>query len=132
MWTHSEGLRLALKDGNVDFHEGNQIFFWPILEKCSSIMSPICRFLVDQIWQFQEGHLTLRETIPVQICEREGCGNFTLAERVGRKRFCSNQCRALAYQGSREDWNEYMRNYRKLREQRKGKIKSRRRTKGKR
>ena len=125
LWRHSEGMRWGLKYANHKFdetgNEGDPIFLWPMLEHCRSIMSPICRFLIDRIWEFQEGRLALQEAIPLQICERDGCGNFTLAERQGRKRFCSDRCRALAYQGSRDDWNAYMRKYRKLRKRQKGK-----------
>ena len=124
----SAELKWTLRDANDEFdqtgEDGFPIFLWPSLEYCRSIASPICQFILDRIWEFQEGDIELRNAIPVQICEREQCGNFTLAERQGRKRFCSNQCRALAFQRSRPDWNEYMRQYRKVKRNRTLKAKS--------
>lgn len=88
-------------------------FFIPTLMGPGSAMSPICQFLLDRIRALQEDNMSLEQAIPIQVCERDGCGNFVLPERHGRKRFCSDRCRALSFQSSRDDWNEYMRKYRK-------------------
>jgi len=77
-----------------------------------SILGPLCKFIVDELEDSGE-------IAPVRLCERVGCGKFMVSERRGRKRFCSDQCRALSFQRSREDWTEYMRRYRKLKAQRK-------------
>jgi len=81
-------------------------FYFKSVVNFHSFAGPICYFIVNELDEFGE-------RAPVRICEREGCGKFTVPERTGRKRFCSSQCRALSYQGSRSDWNEYMRKYRK-------------------
>jgi hypothetical protein len=127
----SAELKWTLRDANDEFdetgEEGYPIFLWPNVEHCRSILSPICQFILDRIWEFQEGGTELKEAIPIEVCEREGCGNFTLPERRGRRRFCSDKCRALAFQRSRGDWNEYMRKYRKLKRDRKLKAGHKRR-----
>ncbi len=128
LWDFGAELKWNLRDSNHEFDQtgesGYPIFLWPNVERCRSILSPICQFILDRIWEFQEGDTELRDAIPIQICEREQCGNFTMPKRQGRKRFCSDQCRALAFQGSRTDWNDYMRKYRKVRAQ-KAKAKGR-------
>lgn len=91
--------------------KGRQAFqFVPRLEECPSIMSPIYEFMFDRLFEREYG---VSEAIPVGICERENCFRFMLLEREGRKKFCSDTCRRLAYQQASGNWNEYMRAYRK-------------------
>lgn len=84
-------------------------------EEYDSLLSPICEFLVGQV----SGPKS--DDIPVRICERAGCGRFMLPERKGRKRYCSNLCRATAGKKSPEEWRNYMRRYRKIVERKKAK-----------
>lgn len=95
---------------DTDFGEtpgsGSYPFYFERVVKFHSLLGPICDFIVRELDESGE-------QAPVRICEREGCGKFTVPERTGRKKFCSDQCRALSYQGSRTDWNKYMRDYRK-------------------
>jgi hypothetical protein len=114
-----------LEEVDTNFDEDSRDLFPFYFERTvehPTIIGPICSFLVEQL-EPRFGNESGQA--PIRICEREGCGRFTLPERKGRKRFCSDQCRAMAYQGSREDWNEYMRRYRKLKAQRKRKGKPR-------
>ncbi len=78
-------------------------------------MSPICKFLVDRIRQFQDGELDLAEAIPIRICDRPGCGRFKLPKRQTDKCFCSGTCRSADYQSNRppKSKRDYMREYRK-------------------
>jgi hypothetical protein len=115
---HNEGLSVLIDDANDNFDEtgndGYPIFFWPSLNHCESILSPICRFLVDRIWRFQEGDLPLKDAIPIRICERTGCNRFKLPKRRKRTCFCSDRCRSASYQSKRprKQKSEYMRQYR--------------------
>jgi hypothetical protein len=110
---HGSSGRLNAVESNFDEDSSDCFpFYFQREVEYSTVIAPICKFIVDQLDESGE-------MAPVRICEREGCGKFTLPERQGRKRFCSDQCRALAYQGSRDDWNEYMRTYRKIQSQRK-------------
>ena len=101
---------LQKPSSDTDFGEtpgnGSYPFYFERVVKFHSLLGPICNFIV------KEADDSI-EQAPVRICEREGCGKFTVPERTGRKKFCSDQCRALSYQGSRTDWNKYMRDYRK-------------------
>jgi len=116
---HNEGLSLDIDFANDKFDEtgndGSPIFFFPALNSCESILSPICRFLVDHIWRFQEGDLPLRDAIPIRICARTGCNQFKLPERRKQTCFCSDRCRSASYQSKRPRGQKsaYMRQYRK-------------------
>ena len=71
------------------------------------------------------GGEALMEVIPIGLCERSGCGRFFLIERAGRGRFCSDKCRAGAYQDklTKEQRAARMRKYRAtLKEQERGWI----------
>ena len=108
--SHSDGLSYVLPprcDGRK--------FIWIKLDRCPSAMHPLYRYILDRILQVQRGELSAREAFPIAICEREECGQFMLLRRPLRKRFCSDRCRALVSQRSRsrDDWNKYMRDYRK-------------------
>jgi hypothetical protein len=112
----------TLCNGSGDTHP----IFYLRSDDYHSIMSPICEFIFNRIERYHDRELDLREAVPIQICERANCGKFFLAKRIGRKRYCSSVCRALAFQ-KRVDWARYMRGYRKT-------VKARqiRRTQGKR
>jgi hypothetical protein len=115
---HSAGISWNIDEANDNFDEtgndGAPIYFWPSLGCCQSVMSPLCRFLVDRIWEFQEGELDLREAIPLRTCGRRGCHRFKVPERQKDKCFCSDACRAIEHQNqkSSEEKAAYMRKYR--------------------
>jgi hypothetical protein len=96
---HGTGIRMCI-DGNTRFDatdpEGPLVFEWP--DQCDSVLSPICKFILDQIERHDIDGEKLREAIPVGMCERPRCGSFFVIERVERGRFCSSKCRAGAYQ----------------------------------
>lgn len=69
--------------------------YWP--DRIGSVVSPVCKFVLDQIERHDTGNKQLRDVIPIGSCKR--CGRFFLIERVGRKAFCSNRCRS----GFRQD-----------------------------
>lgn len=113
---NDRGLSFDISDPNYEFDEsgndGYPIFFWPSLHRCDSIMSPICKFLIARMWQFQEHDSALSEAIPIRLCERQGCNKFKLPQRQRARCFCSDKCRARSHQ-EKTDWAAYMREYRK-------------------
>jgi hypothetical protein len=85
---------------------------WP--EPCESVIAPVCKFIIEQIERHDIGGEALRDVIPIGLCGRSGCGRFFVRERAGRGRFCSDKCRAGAYQEklTKEQRAAHMRKYR--------------------
>jgi len=85
---------------------------WP--DPCESVVSPVCKFILEQIERHDIGDEALRDVIPIGLCERSGCDRFFMIERAGRKQFCSSKCRAADYQSKRtkEEKAARMRKYR--------------------
>jgi hypothetical protein len=85
---------------------------WP--EPCESVIAPVCKFIIEQIERHDIGGEALRHVIPIGLCGRSGCGRFFVRERAGRGRFCSDKCRAGAYQEklTKEQRAARMRKYR--------------------
>jgi hypothetical protein len=112
------GISWDIWEANTDFDEtGNKgfpLYFWPSLNHCRSIVSPICSFIVDQIREFHEEDASRIEAIPIRCCDRAGCNRFKLPERQRGKCFCSDVCRARSYQQKKspESKRRYMREYR--------------------
>lgn len=71
-----------------------------------SIMSPFCLFIWRQIGRYREGDGELKEVIPVELCERPGCGRFFIVERLRRGRFCGSNCRAMDWQAKHPSKDE--------------------------
>jgi hypothetical protein len=105
MWSTTD-LFISRQDGEPLIDE------WP--RSCSAVISPVCRFLKDQIDRHDRDGERLRDVIPIGLCDRPGCGKFFLFERVGRKRFCSDVCRAKNAESSKtkEEKAARMRKYR--------------------
>jgi hypothetical protein len=72
------------------------ILEWP--DSCQSVIAPVCKFILEQIERHDIGGELLRDIIPIGSCERAGCGRFCMIKRKGRKKFCSDKCRAGRYQ----------------------------------
>jgi len=70
---------------------------WP--DSCESVVSPVCRFILDQIELHDSEGAELNDVVPLGTCGRAGCDRFFVVERAGRRRFCSDACRAKAHQG---------------------------------
>lgn len=66
------------------------------LDECTSVIAPVCKFILDQIIRHDERREELRKVIPVGHCESPGCERFFLVQRIGRGHFCSDACRAKA------------------------------------
>jgi hypothetical protein len=117
---HSAGVEWSLGIGNEDFDEsgdhGQPVLFWPELNRCESIAGPICKFLAERMWRFQEGELSLIEAIPIRKCDRVGCSKFKLPKRRKNRCFCSAACRSADYQSNLplEFKRKKMRDYRKV------------------
>jgi hypothetical protein len=107
-------------DFNNEFDEagedGYPIFFFRFLERCESVVSPVCVFLRDRLWEFQEGDLPLTEAVPIRMCANPGCGRFKLPERDRTPCYCSGRCRSAHFQRNKsaDDKAERVRGYRKL------------------
>jgi len=113
LWLHGRE-NIAIKaERNEDFSNDMPFFYFQSPTEYGSIVSPICKFILDSIDHFQEAPAGLSKTIPLGLCERPGCGRFMVVERKGRKRFCSDTCRVQSNQGSPKVWAARMRSYRK-------------------
>jgi hypothetical protein len=72
--------------GDFDEKKERPILYFIKDVKYSSLMGPICKFILEYVDDPRE------KDLPIQICKRPGCGKFILPERVGRKEFCSSLC----------------------------------------
>lgn len=122
-----EGFRLLLQnstesaiDFDIDLNDefddtGNQgypMFYWKHIFGYETIMSPIARFIFDQLEQYHAGKLVLDKAVPLIVCKRPECGKFVVPKR-GTREFCSDSCRTLHRQKTkREAHAAYMRIYR--------------------
>lgn len=100
-------------NGDYKADEGDPLILeWP--NSCESVISPVCRFIIEQIERHDIGNEALRDVIPIGLCERSGCNCFFMIERAGRGRFCSSKCRAADYQNklTKEQKAARMRKYR--------------------
>jgi hypothetical protein len=117
---YAAGVRMDIS-ANGDYNAESDdplILEWP--KSCESVISPVCRFILEQIERHDIGGEALKDIIPIGSCERAGCDRFFVIERAGRGRFCSSKCRAGAYQGklTKEEKAARMRKYRRtLKEQ---------------
>jgi hypothetical protein len=107
------GIRMNISPRN--FRVGNDeplILQWP--DSCESVVSPVCRFILDQIELHDSEGADLTDVVPLGRCRRAGCDRFLVVERTGRGRFCSDSCRAKAYQAglTKEQKAAKMRKYR--------------------
>jgi hypothetical protein len=103
---------------------------WP--EPCKSVVAPVCKFILDQIESHDIEGEALRDVIPIGLCGRSGCDRFFVIERAGRRRFCSDKCRAGDYQEKlpKDERAARMRKHRETRkEQENGWIKKRKSSK---
>jgi len=92
---------------------GYPLYYWRNPRVFESIAVPIARFIFERLELFHDGQIELDEAIPVVLCRREGCGNFTVARRR-TKDFCSDSCRSRHRQKENaEDYAAYMRKYRR-------------------
>jgi hypothetical protein len=77
--------------GNADFDgtESSTLLseYWP--ERIGSVISPLCKFILEQIERHDIGKETLSEVIPVGTCKR--CGNFFVIGRGGAKTILRQQ-----------------------------------------
>jgi hypothetical protein len=95
---YAAGVRMDIS-ANGDYKAGADdplLMEWP--DSCESVISPVCRFILEQIERHDIGGEALRDVIPIGLCGRSGCDRFFMIERVGRRRFCSSKCRAGDYQ----------------------------------
>jgi hypothetical protein len=95
---YGNGVRLHICE-NSSFKAGSDepiITQWP--DSCESVVSPVCRFILDQIELHDSEGVELNDVVPVGRCSRAGCDQFFVVERAGRGRFCSDKCRARNYQ----------------------------------
>ena len=110
--------RLSVEQASREIKSKDRLLFiLPTLRSCASVMSPIGRFLIDQIVMYQNGEITQSEALPIRLCDKAGCGRFKLPQKQRVKCFCSDRCRSAHYQRTRpaEERNKYMREWRETR-----------------
>ena len=111
---HAAGVRMDIS-ANRDYKadaDDPLILEWP--NSCESVVSPVCKFILDQIQRHDLGGEALKDVIPIGLCERSGCERFFMIKRAGRGRFCSPKCRAANHQSklTKEERAARMRKYR--------------------
>ena len=89
LWAKGSGVETRPICNRVKF-EDYPIFYWKV-SRFRTVMTPICKFILDRIERYHDGELDLDDAIPIRICNREGCEKFFL-QRSGRKKFCSSEC----------------------------------------
>jgi hypothetical protein len=104
-------------DPNDEFDDtanvGYPLFYWKRARSFETVMAPIARFVFERLEQYHEGDLPLEAAVPIILCRREGCGNFSVSQRR-TKDFCSASCRTRNRQKENAEAHaEYMREYRK-------------------
>jgi hypothetical protein len=72
--------------GDFDETKDRPILYFVKEVKYASIVSPVCKFILDYVDDPRE------KGLPIRICKRPGCEKLILPERVGRKEFCSSLC----------------------------------------
>ena len=72
---------------------GSRLLCFETATDYGSIMSPVCRFVLDEIDRYNKGEGNLSDIIPLGICEWKNCGKFMIVRKAG-KRFCCGNCRA--------------------------------------
>jgi hypothetical protein len=109
-------------DANTYFDEsgndGAPFYYWKTARRYKSILSPVTKYIVDRIEQYQSDDKKLRlsrtEAIPLIICKRMACRRFSVLQRM-TKDFCSASCRTLHRQtASPEQHAAYQRRYRQI------------------
>lgn len=111
---YGNGIRMDISANSSFKAETDEpiIMQWP--DSCESVVSPVCRFILDQIELHDSDGAELNDVVPVERCSRFGCDRFFVVKRAGRGRFCSDSCRAKAYQEllTKEQKAAKMRKYR--------------------
>ncbi len=109
---HGTGIRMHISAYGSGDTDEPLLLQWP--DFCDSVVSPLCRFILDQIELHDSEEAKLKDVIPVGKCSRTGCNRFFMIERVGRKQWCGSKCRAKAREGrlSKEEKAAKMRKYR--------------------
>ena len=94
-------------------NNGYPLFYWKRPRSFETVMTPIARFIFERLEQYNDGELSLDDAIPIVLCKRPGCGNFSVSQRT-TKDFCSASCRTRHRQKENPEAHaEYMRQYRK-------------------
>jgi hypothetical protein len=94
---YAAGLRMYISaNGHKADTDDPLLLQWP--EFCESVIAPVCKFIIEQIERHDLWGEALKDVIPIGSCKRSGCDRFFMIERAGRGRFCSDKCRAGAYQ----------------------------------
>jgi hypothetical protein len=113
---HGANITWRWQYGNFDEHRPDDTFLLDDYPAAMpSVMSPICRFVKDQIDLHSKYFLPLHLAIPVARCHLQGCGKFRLIEKLRKGPvFDSDNCRAKYRQlkMSKRSKAAYMRDYR--------------------
>jgi hypothetical protein len=95
---YGTGIKMSI-DANMSFQADADeplVMEWP--DACESVVSPVCKFILDQIERHDTLDEDLSDLFPIGLCERKGCDRFFFRQRAGRGRYCGDKCRAAAYQ----------------------------------
>jgi hypothetical protein len=69
-------------------------FFWEDEIHYPTLVSPLCKFILDRIERYHEDEITLQKALPILTCKRPRCQRLIVAKRAGRQEYCCDNCRA--------------------------------------
>ena len=119
--THAEHIKFTRGDPEFDSSDSDSLRYWSSSGKpkddfphrslsYADIVDPICDFILlehegyhdEQFQRARRGKPNV--LVPIRICEREACGKFIMPERVDRRKYCSDICRASKDREGRPDF----------------------------
>jgi hypothetical protein len=56
------------------------------------IADPVCDFLLNEYQKYRNGEY--KDPVPIFLCTNPDCGKLVMPQRIGRKAFCSDECKA--------------------------------------
>jgi hypothetical protein len=89
-------------NSEFDANNPNTPLTYQGMERCLSVLSPVCRFLQDQIERQEIWAEELREAFPFRTCDRPGCNRFRIVKIAQTGRFfCSPSCKVIFHRSNK-------------------------------
>jgi hypothetical protein len=90
------------------------VFLHRVLIEIPSVVAGVCHFILQQIDRHDLRGEPLTHVFRFGLCDRNGCGRLFMVRRVGRGRFCSDNCRSAVgkQKMTKAEKAAYMKQYR--------------------
>jgi hypothetical protein len=121
---HGSHMRMHWEAAGYDANEPECPILFEYPEYCHSVISPVCKFIKDQLDRHDLDGEELKDLFPFGLCDRPGCGRFRMFKLVRPGLFfCHPQCKSAFHQAmkSKADKAAYMRDWRSKRDRNKPK-----------